>query len=91
MSMDDIIMGKYDKIMELMRLKIKYNLEFSEIAYIGDDLPDLPCIKKVGFSACPNDAVSDIKKNVDYICKKIGGDGAVREFVKYLINNNLLN
>ena len=63
----------------------KYNLNFSEIAYIGDDLNDLKIIKKIGFSASPNDAVNYVRKNVDYICKCNGGNGALREFIDYII------
>ena len=85
--MDDVIIGNYNKIDELYKLMNKYNLNADEIAYIGDDLPDLPCIKKVGLSACPNDAVNEVKKNVNYICNKKGGDGAVREFIEYLLEN----
>lgn len=88
--MNDVIIGEYNKIKELIRLKEKYNLQLNEIAYIGDDLPDLPCIKIVGFSACPYDAIEEVKQNVKYICKNRGGNGAVREFIEYLINKKLL-
>ena len=52
-----------------------------EIAYIGDDLNDLDCIRACGFTACPADAVPEVLKAVDYVCKKEGGRGAVREFI----------
>jgi 3-deoxy-D-manno-octulosonate 8-phosphate phosphatase (KDO 8-P phosphatase) len=88
--MNEVVIGKYDKVTELNRIRNKYNIELNEIAYIGDDLPDLECMKLVGFTACPLDAVSDVKKYVNFISTKVGGDGAVREFIEYLINKNLI-
>lgn len=67
----------------------EYAFSYPDVAYIGDDLPDIPVLKKVGFSACPNDAVEDVKQVSQYICKNKGGDGAVREFVDLIIKNNM--
>ena len=64
----------------------EYNLELSEVAYIGDDLPDIPVLENVGFSGCPSDAVNEVKKVCDYVCTKSGGNGAVREFVDLILN-----
>ena len=64
--------------------KLKINLE--EVAYIGDDINDLTIISAVGFSACPADAVEKVKKIVNVVLKKNGGDGCVREFIEnYLL------
>ena len=68
----------------------EYGYKYDEVAYIGDDLPDIPVIKKVGFSGCPNDAVKDVKDVSQYVCKNKGGDGAVREFVDLIIKKNIL-
>lgn len=59
-----------------------------DVAYIGDDLPDLECLKMVEFSACPADAVTEIRDCVKYISRKNGGHGAVREFIEWLIQNS---
>tara|TARA_Y100000591_G_scaffold333401_1_gene377222 strand:- start:983 stop:2248 length:1266 start_codon:yes stop_codon:yes gene_type:complete len=85
--MDYISKGSYKKINVLEKWKQELNLDYDEIAYIGDDIPDLEIIKTVGFSSCPNNAVDEIKKNVNYICKNKGGNGAVREFCEYIISN----
>lgn len=66
----------------------EFNLSFDKVAYIGDDIPDIEILKRAGFSGCPNDAVPQVKDVVDYICKKKGGKGAVREFVDLIISNN---
>lgn len=63
----------------------KMSLGYDEIAYIGDDLNDLECMKLYRIKACPKDAVKGIKKISDYICKKKGGHGAVREFIDLLL------
>lgn len=62
----------------------KYSIQREEIAYIGDDINDLECIKYCGISACPVDAVREVKKIVTYICESSGGKGAVREFLEWI-------
>jgi len=69
----------------------EYNFNFSEVAYIGDDIPDIPILMKVGISACPNDAIDECKNIVNYICNKKGGDGCIREFIEYILNNSEKN
>ena len=66
----------------------EYGFTYEDVAYIGDDLPDIPVLKQVAFSGCPIDAVTDVKEVSDYICKNRGGDGAVREFVDLIIKKN---
>ncbi len=58
-----------------------------EVAYIGDDEPDLPVLRRVGFSAAPNDAVPAVTKAVDYVCRRNGGHGAVREVIDLILAN----
>jgi len=66
-------------------------ITYNEVAYIGDDLPDIPILNKVKLSACPNDAVPEVKSICNYICTKNGGNGAVREFVEHILNYNNIN
>ena len=68
--------NKLEAIKDFMQ---QYNLDFSEIAYIGDDLPDICILKEAGLSACPADAVEEVKQCAELICNKSGGKGAVRE------------
>lgn len=82
--------GDQTKIEQLTAWKNQLNLNWSQIAYMGDDLSDLECLKAVGTSACPNDAVPEIKEVCHYVMKKDGGRGAVREFISYLINNGMI-
>ena len=54
-------------------------INYDEIAYMGDDLPDIPILQQVGIKACPNDAVDEVKKVCNFKSKYNGGRGAVRE------------
>lgn len=56
-------------------------LMLSETVYVGDDLNDLDIIEAVGISACPADAVSEVKKQVDIVLRKDGGQGCIRELI----------
>lgn len=57
----------------------------AETAYIGDDEPDLPVLRRVGFSAAPKDAVAHVRTAVHYVCQRTGGHGAVREVIDLLL------
>ena len=74
-----------DKLFPFEELKSKYNLKNENFAYIGDDEFDIPLLKKVGFSCAPNSAIEEVKKHVDYVCKKNGGEGAVREIIDMIL------
>lgn len=52
---------------------------------VGDDLPDLPMFHLCGLTACPADAVDEVRDAADYICRARGGDGCVREVVELLL------
>ncbi len=80
-----VAQGCKDKKAELGRLLQQYKLSFDEVAYIGDDLIDLPVLKAVGFSACPLDATSDVKSRAHYICQLKGGRGVARDVIEYIL------
>ncbi len=61
------------------------NLLYGEVAYIGDDINDVECMKLCQIAACPSDAVEEVKKVSQYICSTRGGYGAVREFIDWLL------
>jgi len=60
-------------------------IEWNESCYIGDDLPDLPVMKKVGFAVAPRDAAPEIKKAASYVCRTKGGEGAFRETAEIIL------
>lgn len=63
----------------------KLNIAYEEVAFIGDDLNDFEIMQKVGFAACPADAVDAIKKISNVVLEKGGGESAVREFIDRFI------
>ncbi len=63
----------------------KYKTNLENIAYIGDDVNDLIALKKVGLSAVPNDAVFQVKKIANYICKNKSGNACFREFADLIL------
>jgi 3-deoxy-D-manno-octulosonate 8-phosphate phosphatase (KDO 8-P phosphatase) len=71
--------GQLNKENAFKALKTKLQLDFENFAYIGDDLPDLPIIKQVGFGVAVANAASEVKKHADFQTKNEGGQGAVRE------------
>ena len=60
----------------------------AEVAYVGDDVVDLPVLRQVGFAATVADAVDDIKPYVDLVTRRCGGRGAVREICDYLLKES---
>ena len=81
----DLYQGSIDKVTPLEEIRKTYSFDNSEIAYIGDDILDLPILSKVGFSAAPANSVQQVKMRVDYVCKAQGGHGAVREVVDLIL------
>lgn len=74
----ELYQGVRDKLSVLKSIAEKYHAMPEEIAYIGDDINDLECIKYCGFTACPADAIEEVKNVVDYVCEFDGGRGSVR-------------
>ena len=92
LKIDYLFMGIKNKLAIVNSLCKKLSINFDEIAYIGDDINDIPLLKKVKISATPSDAPEYVKKYAKWIMTKKGGEGAFREFVeKILIENNLFN
>jgi len=81
----------YDNKDEILEKILKEeNLTWEQTAAIGDDLNDYKMLKKVGFSFAVGDAVDDVKSMVNIVCKKNGGNGAVREMIEYIIQEDQL-
>lgn len=83
----EVYQGVSNKLDQLNRIVNNLSL----VAYIGDDINDLMCMQAVknmgGIVACPADAVKNIFNIADYVCKKNGGAGAVREFIDWLVED----
>ena len=66
-------------------LKEKLSLKDEEIAFVGDDLPDLPVLNEAGIALTVSNAQSEVKKVAEYVTKASGGNGAVREIVNLIL------
>ena len=77
-----------DKTEILNKVLSDMDSNLSDVAYIGDDINDLPCMRLVksagGIIGCPADAVNSVKAIADFISHRNGGNGAVREFIEYI-------
>lgn len=87
----ELYMGQKNKTIALQELIEKYNLKSDEIAYMGDDLPDICVLKEVGLKCCPNDAVGEVKSVCNFVCSKNGGRGAVRELCDFILKAKNIN
>ena len=61
--------------------------EIKELNYVGDDVVDLPILRRAGFSATVADSVSEVKSLADYVAKREGGKGAVREIIELILKS----
>jgi 3-deoxy-D-manno-octulosonate 8-phosphate phosphatase (KDO 8-P phosphatase) len=76
---------KLEPYLDILR---RTGLADHEVAYVGDDLVDLPILSRVGFSATVADAVPQIAERVDYVTRRCGGRGAVREICDLLLQGS---
>lgn len=89
LCMTKLYMGQKNKLNALNEMLEEYNLDYSEVAYMGDDLPDLCILKEVGLASCPNDAVQEVKNVCHFISSKRGGRGAVRELTDLIYKTQM--
>lgn len=85
LNITELYQGQKYKLPALEELRKKYNLSYDEISYMGDDLPDMCCLEKVGLACCPKDAVDEVKDIAHFKSSKKGGRGAVRELCDFII------
>ena len=85
LNITEVYQGITDKVSAYKQIKGKYNLSDECVAFMGDDLIDLPLLGLVGFSATTADAVSEVKEAVDMVTEKPGGGGAVRELIDFIL------
>ena len=86
-NIKELYMGQKNKILALNELIEKYGLSYDEIAYMGDDLPDICILEKVGLKCCPFDAVQQVKEKCNFISSFNGGRGAVRELCDFILKS----
>ncbi len=85
LAIPEVHLGVQDKLALLRQVAAKHDLSLQQVVYIGDDVNDLEALKAVGFSAAPADGVTTVLRAVDYVCRKKGGEGAVREVADLIL------
>jgi len=85
LGVDYCLTDCFDKLPKLKEILSKEKLAAENIAFVGDDLPDLPVMTFVGFAAAVANAPDEVKSHADYVTKKTGGSGAVREVIEYIL------
>ncbi len=87
----ELYQGKHDKLDTLRALMAKYQCSRENVAYIGDDILDIVCMRECGVVGCPADACPEVKELAHFVSSLKGGEGAVREFVEYVIRHNSMH
>jgi 3-deoxy-D-manno-octulosonate 8-phosphate phosphatase (KDO 8-P phosphatase) len=75
----------HDKLGVYERLLAERGLRDDEVAFMGDDILDLPVLRRVGLSACPSDAVAEVRARVDWVSAFPGGGGAARDLIEAVL------
>lgn len=88
LGIDEVRGGVEDKGAEIREVLRAHALQPQEIVYLGDDLNDLPAIALAGYSACPQDAIPDVRRAVTRVLDHPGGHGAVREICDLILQWN---
>jgi len=87
MKMEFIYMKQPVKMPAYEEILQKAGVSDSAVAFIGDDLPDIPLMRRVGLAVAVGDAVPEVKKSAHYTTRAFGGDGAVREAVELVLKS----
>jgi len=87
MKMDYIYMKIPLKMPAYEEILARAGLNDAEVAYVGDDLPDIPILKRVGLAVAVGDAVADVKKIAHYTTKAHAGKGAIREAIELILKS----
>lgn len=88
LGLTEINLGLKDKLKFMEHLVDSQNLNWKHILFMGDDLPDLPLMEKVGLPSCPADAAIEVKKLSKYISPFNGGYGCVRDVIEKVLKLN---
>lgn len=85
LNIDKVYQNAYPKINAYQKMLKNFKLKDEEVCFMGDDLPDLPIMKRVGFAVSVPNGVREVKRKADYVTKKKGGQGAVREVIELIL------
>ena len=89
LGVDHVMLGARDKIAAFEELIADLDIEEAECAYVGDDIPDLALLNRVGYSIAVANAVPEVRDYCDYTTSAIGGSGAVREICDLVLESRM--
>lgn len=85
LGINDIYMRSSIKIVDFEKVVEEYGLTMDEIMYMGDDIPDLEIMQRVGVPCCPADAVPEVKESSVYVSDQDGGNGCARDIIEQVL------
>ncbi|MFA5088477.1 MAG: HAD-IIIA family hydrolase [Candidatus Omnitrophota bacterium] len=85
LKIDKVYLDAFPKIKAYEKMLKDFKVSDEEVCYIGDDLPDVKVLERVGFAVAVPNAVAEVKKVCDYITQRSGGCGAVREIIELIL------
>lgn len=86
LGITEIVMGSGDKHAAFLAICERLNVSPDRVAYMGDDINDLPALALCGWACCPADAVGVVVSRADWVSSKPGGRGAVRELIDFMLD-----
>ncbi|MCS7254493.1 MAG: HAD hydrolase family protein [Armatimonadota bacterium] len=84
-GVDYVVMGRFDKVPMFEEILRAEGIGYDEAAFIGDDIQDIPLIKRCGFGVAVADAHEEVKRFAKYVTERPGGKGAVREVIELIL------
>ncbi|MDC7998191.1 KdsC family phosphatase [Gilvibacter sediminis] len=85
LGIKQVYLGAHQKTQFLEAYCQEHDVSPDEIAYMGDDIPDIPVLRAVGLATCPQDAVPEVKASSAYISHKRGGEGCARDLIEQVL------
>jgi 3-deoxy-D-manno-octulosonate 8-phosphate phosphatase (KDO 8-P phosphatase) len=85
LKLDHVHQGTQDKLKVFREILVKEGLSAREVAFVGDDVIDLPVMRNCGFSVAVANARREVKEESHYVTPRAGGDGALRDVIEYIL------
>ncbi len=85
LAIPELHQGVMDKLSVIRDMAMRHGIPLKQVAYIGDDVNDIEALQAVGFSAAPADGLPQVLEIVHHVCRKKGGEGAVRELAEMIL------
>jgi 3-deoxy-D-manno-octulosonate 8-phosphate phosphatase (KDO 8-P phosphatase) len=85
LGIEEVHQGIWNKVEVSESILQNRDLRYDQVAFVGDDIVDIPLLRRVGFSVAVADAAEEVKRIVDFVTQKKGGRGAVREICEIIL------